>query len=413
MRNFSTVLIYSGRGLFPIISSPNSGIFVQRRLKILKQFGITYTAVNQLYDEKPLLRFAKRLLGRNTNSNENPNSYIEYPFSLYTYISDQINILDRMLCSKYENWLFQSLKNYVQGKEFDLIHTHWVYPAGFVAGKLSIELGIPHIIHAHGSDINILPNKSRRIKDRIVETLESSDRAIFVSNALKNKAIGLGYSGSNSCVIPNGIDSDIFDIRDKVESKCKIGLNPSIPCVGFVGNISHVKRADRFVSIFQKIYSDLEVQFAVVGDGVLFGKVSEECKAKGLPVKFYGRVKADDVPCYMNAMDVMILPSRNEGWPCVVLEAQACGVPVVGSNNGGIPEAIGNGGKVVPDGDGFEKRFAEVVLNQLASPPSISELRERALEFDWSKIVEKEIDVYQTLMIQRTLRDELITKAHA
>ncbi len=397
MRDFPNVLIYSGRGLFPTRSSPNSGIFVQRRLKILKQIGITYTAVNQLYDEKPLLRFAKRVLGRNTNNDENPNSYIEYPFSLYTYISDQINILDRMLCSKYENWLFHSIRNYIQGKDFDLIHTHWVYPAGFVARKLSRELGIPHIIHAHGSDINILPSKSRRTRDKIVETLERSDKAIFVSNALKNKAISLGYSGSNSCVIPNGIDSDIFDIKDKTESKCKIGLNPSIPCVGFVGNVSHVKGADRFVSIFQKIHSDLEVQFAVVGDGVLFGKVSEECKAKGLPVKFYGRVDADDVPKYMNAMDVMILPSRNEGWPCVVLEAQACGVPVVGSDNGGIPEAIGDGGMVVTDGDGFEKMFAEAVINQLAFSPLRHELRKRALEFDWLKIVEKEIEVYEEL----------------
>ena len=51
----------------------------------------------------------------------------------------------------------------------------------------------------------------------------------------------------------------------------------------------------------------------------------------------------------------MILPSRNEVWPCVVLEAQACGVPVVGSSNGGIPEAIGDGGIVIEEGEDFDK----------------------------------------------------------
>ncbi|HBT50673.1 MAG TPA: hypothetical protein DEA49_00945 [Petrotoga sp.] len=96
----------------------------------------------------------------------------------------------------------------------------------------------------------------------------------------------------------------------------------------------------------------------------------------------------------MNAMDVMILPSRNEGFGAVVIEAQGCGVAVVGSSNGGIPEAIGDGGVVVEDGEDFEKRFAQSVVKLLEDPIDESYLRKRALGFSWENIVEKEIKVY-------------------
>jgi glycosyltransferase involved in cell wall biosynthesis len=79
---------------------------------------------------------------------------------------------------------------------------------------------------------------------------------------------------------------------------------------------------------------------------------------KGLDVVFAGRVPQVEVARCMNAMDVMVLPSRNEGWPCVVLEAQACGTCVVGSSSGGIPEAIGFDEYVAKEEENFEERFA-------------------------------------------------------
>jgi len=100
----------------------------------------------------------------------------------------------------------------------------------------------------------------------------------------------------------------------------------------------------------------------------------------------------------MNAMDVMILPSRNEGFGAVIIEAQACGVPVVGSSNGGIPEAIGDGGIVIEEGEDFEKRFAEAVVEMLKNPIEREYLRERALGFSWENIVKREVAVYEEVL---------------
>jgi glycosyltransferase involved in cell wall biosynthesis len=217
-----------------------------------------------------------------------------------------------------------------------------------------------------------------------------------VSNALLNKAKSFGYAGENSVVIPNGIEPDIFKPLDKRKIKEELRLSKKV--VGFVGGLKKVKRADKFPEIFSYISSIYDAEFLVVGDGELKEGIENECKKRRLKVKFVGGVPHEEVPYYMNAMDVMILPSRNEGWPCVVLEAQGCGVAVVGSGNGGIPEAIGDGGIVVEEGEDFEKRFAESVVKLLENPIDESYLRNRALGFSWENIVEKEIEVYNEVL---------------
>jgi len=100
----------------------------------------------------------------------------------------------------------------------------------------------------------------------------------------------------------------------------------------------------------------------------------------------------------MNAMDVLIMPSKNEGWPCVVLEAQACGVPVVGSNVGGIPEAVGNEGAIVRNSEDFENRFAETVIKVLNKKFDTLLLHRKAKNYDWRYIVEREINIYSQIM---------------
>jgi len=262
-------------------------------------------------------------------------------------------------------------------------------PAGLVAKILSEKLNIPYVVTGHGSDINFIMPLA---KELYVDVLENAAKVIFVSNALLNKAKSFGYAGENSIVISNGIEPDIFKPLDKEKIKKELGLSKKV--VGFVGGLKKVKRADKLPEIFSYISSIYDTEFLVVGDGELKEGIENECKKRNLQVKFVGNVSHEDVSYYMNAMDVMILPSRNEGWPCVVLEAQGCEVAVVGSSNGGIPEAIGDGGIVVEEGEEFEKRFAQSVVKLLEDPIDESYLRKRALGFSWKSIVEKEVEVY-------------------
>jgi len=197
----------------------------------------------------------------------------------------------------------------------------------------------------HDNDVNLLKPKR---KERYVEILEKASKVIFVSNALLKKAKSFGYSGKNAVVIPNGYDPAVFKPMDKDTVRKELGIyKGNTHYISIVGNLVPIKRADKLPEIFKKIAKDLpNTRFIIVGDGVLRDRILKEMK--DLDVVFVGRVPQKEVAKYMNAMDVMILPSRNEGFGAVCIEAQACGTCVIGSSNGGIPEARrvrGEGGK--------------------------------------------------------------------
>ena len=387
--------------LFPYPGNETRGNFITNRLKALKKFNVDFNVFGTISQDSLFAKVFRKITG--SARQEKYGDYYEIDGIRYNYLS-----FDRRLYDIFSEYVLKKdytleyakelankkYKSFVQEK-YDLIHAHGMFnpPAGLVAKLLSQKLNIPYVVTCHGSDINLLMENS---KELYTDVLGNADKVIFVSNALLNNAKSLSYSGTNAVVIPNGIDPKIFKPLDKEKIKRELGLNKKV--VGYVGNLKYVKRADKFSEIFENIALKQEVEFLVVGDGELRENVEKECRQKSLKVKFLGRVPNDEVPYYMNAMDVMILPSRNEGFGAVIIEAQACGVPVVGSSNGGIPEAIGDGGMAVEEGEDFEKRFADAVVELLKNPINSSYLRERALEYSWENIVKKEVKVYEEVV---------------
>lgn len=386
--------------LFPYPENETRGIFISRRLEFMKNYGITFDVYCPIPKEGNSLKVVRKII-RSEGINVHQPFY-EFGGIRYKYVFYDKNLFDvfskKVLKKNEEKKLSKQIATKIYSNnnlDFDIIHAHGMFdpPAGLVAKLLSDKLNIPYVVTCHGSDINLrMPNNKELYND----VLENAAKVIFVSNALLNKAKSYSYSGSNSVVIPNGIEPDLFKPLDREKIKRELGLNKKV--VGYVGGLKPIKRADKFPEIFETIASTQEVEFLVVGDGELREKIEKECKQRKINVKFVGRVPNDEVSYYMNAMDVLILPSRNEGFGTVVIEAQSCGVPVVGSDNGGIPEAIGDGGIVVKEGDYFEKRFAEAVIELLCNPKDRDILRQRSLSFSWENIVNKELEIYEKLI---------------
>jgi glycosyltransferase involved in cell wall biosynthesis len=389
--------------LFPFEGNLASGIFITKRLEQCVKFGIDYTAVPVWFKDGWLNRFEGRLRRK-----EQVNPVKELNGVQYSRLDckrkatwllwEKINqIIEEHVIAKQAEGFVHCVESRFDLSSFDLIHAHGMYtPAGLIAQILSEKYSKPYVLTVHGSDVNILMEKRKKV---YLGVFESAQAVIFVSNALLEKARSFGYSAKNAVVIPNGYDPQIFRSLDKDQVRRQLGIyTEGYKYVGFVGNLIEIKRADKLVEIFELIRKRVsKVKFIVVGDGHLRGKMEEQAKQKGLDILFTGMLEQSEVASYMNAMDVMILPSRNEGWPCVVLEAQACGTCVIGSSNGGIPEAIGFPEYVVEESEGFEERFARKVVEVLNEGYDRDKFIKRTKSYTWESIVSMEKAAYESV----------------
>jgi len=267
-------------------------------------------------------------------------------------------------------------------RRVDVVLGAWAYPDGFAAVVLAELLGVPAVVKLHGSDINVLGERAS-LRPQISWTLSHASRIVAVSSPLKQRAIELGAEPERVDLVPNGVDRGAFRPRDRGEARRSLGLPEQKRLVLYLGHLTEAKGAFDLVRAFAARREQLaDVELCLVGDGA----GSEECRALasslGVSARFPGAQPFDTMPTWLAACDVLALPSWNEGVPNVVLEALACGRPVVATRVGGIPELVtnANGALVAPRdvpalGDALLK-----VLNEAYDPEAISKGLERP---DW------------------------------
>ncbi|MBQ3671886.1 MAG: glycosyltransferase [Treponema sp.] len=280
-------------------------------------------------------------------------------------------------------------------KKFDLIHAHFLWYAKPLP-ELKERFGIPYAVTVHGSDVHDTLRACESVKKQYASIMNAADAVTFVSGYLKHACEQFGYCGKNGSVIYNGFDPAIFFPR-------RLEPHGDKPVLGFVGHTIHVKRVDILADVLflvQKRFPHARlciVGFAENPADDLVPQLKKRAAELGVEnaITFAGKVLPENIPDYMNTFDVLLFPSRMEGLGCVALEAQACGVGVVGSANGGIPEAIGKNGTVVPESEHFTEDFSAAVTDYLSNPIPSEKITSRAKDFTWESCAAKELAIYQ------------------
>lgn len=225
----------------------------------------------------------------------------------------------------------------------DIVHTRsWGGIDGIIAGT---TVRVPIIVHGeHG----YLPDDpyGNSLKRRLIRKVLSYaiDHYVAVSGDIKqwmSQAIGI-----KSCLIKkiiNGVDAKKFFPEDKEKIKAFYGLRSNV-VIGTVGRLDPIKQQHLLIKAFSMLeHNRHNLSLIIIGDG--YERIRLEALRKTLPcahcIKFFGN--RDDVYKLYNLMDIFVLPSKNEGLSNTILEAMACGVPVIATSVGGNPELVKNG----------------------------------------------------------------------
>jgi glycosyltransferase involved in cell wall biosynthesis len=375
----------------PSVENLSGGIYINKRLSEYKKIGVDFDVFGFFYDETPLLKFLKKVMGKVIYDNFREKIIVEG--IEWNFIKYYRNIFDVFFKSYNLKKAFGLLDKNIDIKKYDLIISHGAYREGYLAKMFKNKYNIPYYLILHGTDIHTDPFKNNNVKKFTLEALENSQKCIFVSDFLRKKAKEFGYSDKNSETIPNGFDPSIFFFEDKSKKKKKLGFEKS-KLVGFVGNLIDVKNVFVLPDIFEKVKKEYkDVEFVVIGDGNLKSELKKKFEERSVIVRFTGRIEQKEVAEYMRAMDFMVLPSKNEGWPCVVLEAQACGTYVVGSDRGGRPEAIGEVGKAFKLDKSFSENISNEILDKIEKGYDMEKLINRSKKFSWKDLAKKELNI--------------------
>lgn len=286
------------------------------------------------------------------------------------------------------------------GIEFDLIHSHFIWSAGYVGAKLKEKYGVHFVITAHGYDIYDLPFRDEKWKERIEYVLNAADYIITVSNSNLN-CLNILNVKTPVKVIPNGFNGTLFYPRSSQECRRILNLPFDKKILVTVGSLSKVKGHQYLIDgIREVVRHRKDVICVIVGNGQLKNKLKKQIKKAELDnyVKLVGGRLHVEIPIWINACDLFVLSSLNEGNPTVMFECLGCGKPFIGTRVGGIPEIITSEDYGLLCEPENSKELSESILIALDKKWDYERIREYANQFTWEIITRDILKIYDALL---------------
>jgi len=310
--------------------------------------------------------------------------------------------------------------------QYDCMHSHY-WLSGWVALRLRQGLPIPvvHMSHTLGYPKNSAVQQAweREPPTRLqveYEVLKHSDHLIAESQASKDHMVqDYGVNPERIEIIPCGVDTSLFHPRDRQRARHRLGLSGG-PILLFIGRLQPLKGIDILLQCAYEVrHRHDDVQVLIVGGGVDSNDPHERQERERLHalmrqlglaehVRFIDAQPQEALAYYYAAADVLVMPSHYESFGMVVLEAMACGTPVVASHVGGLASTVlqGQTGFLAPVGDA--QAFARSIEQLIGAPELWRSMSEaaylRAQAYTWPRIMKRTLQLYRELQSRNTAR---------
>lgn len=333
---------------YPYPEAPNRGIFMHRTMKALARQTAVDIVVPIPYFPKAIPSERYRRFARIPRDAVLDGLTIHYPRVLVTP-----KVARSGYGLTYAAGLYPTMARLVAANRPDALLAFWAYPDGFASVLLSRFFRVPVFVAGLGCDVNDLDHHFGK-RRMVTWAFQRSTGAIAVSRALGREIEALGVPRERVAVVPNGLDED-FLAQTAERAAPRAGSGRALKTVLYCGWLSPEKDPLCLLEAVRKLFAArADVRLKYVGDGALRGRIEELAAGWGIGdrVILAGEVRHDRVAEHMMQADVLCLPSLREGYPNVLVEALACGLPIVATNVGGVPEIVTDGsrGLLVPPG---------------------------------------------------------------
>jgi teichuronic acid biosynthesis glycosyltransferase TuaC len=380
--------------LYPSSVRPGHGIFVETRLQHLLN---SRQVVTRVVAPVPWFPFRHKVFGKYATHATIPKEEtfngirIDHPRYLllpkigmnsapYSLARTGLSVAKRLIASGYD---------------FDLIDAHYFYPDGVAATIIGKALCKPVVITARGSDINLIAQYETPRK-LILQAAQECAAIVTVSTALKDSIVGFGGTAQKITVLRNGVNLDLFRPQERQPARSSFGMNDRFVIVS-VGNLIELKGHHLVIEAIKQI-PDAELYIAGAG--------AEEASLRALAdrlglaerVKFLGLLPQTRLADLYSAADCLVLASSREGWANVLLEAMACGMPVVATKVGGTPELVTSPAAGVMMHERSVTGIVSGVANLRAALPDRTVTRSYAEHFSWQPTTDGQLGIFERIV---------------
>jgi N-acetyl-alpha-D-glucosaminyl L-malate synthase BshA len=292
-------------------------------------------------------------------------------------------------------------------EKLDLIHAHYAVPhatSAFLAREI-LKDGLKIVTTLHGTDITLVGLEPSFLPV-MKFSIEASDGVTAVSRFLREKTLTNYGIEKDIRVIPNFVDTEKYKRIDCEEVRDKFAPTGESILV-HTSNFRAVKRVTDVIRIFNEVRKQVPSKLILVGDGPDRSNCEILVRELGIQeeVRFLG--KQQDLVPILSAADLFLMPSQSESFGLSALEAMSCGVPVISSSVGGLPElqVHGQTGYIAEIGDvpRMAKYAIELLSNKARHELFARAARERALEFESGKIVKQYEEYYEDCLSTATV----------
>jgi glycosyltransferase involved in cell wall biosynthesis len=376
--------------LFPSSSQPGAGLFVRERMfRVGRRMPLAVVSPTPWFPLQGLLRRWRPGFRPGAPAFEQQQGVdVWFPrfFSLPGFLKS------------FDGWFmalgaYPRLRQLQREGRLDLIDSHFGYPDGYAAGLLGRWLKVPVTVTLRGTEDR--HSRDPALRPLLQRALERVNRIFTVSESLRTVALSLGVDPQKARVVGNGVDIDRFQAIPRQEARAALGLPADAPVLVTVGGLVERKGFHRVMQCMPELRKQFpSLQYLVVGGPSPEGDWTDRLQAlsKSLSladcVHFLGPIASKDLSRVLSAADVFALSTRNEGWANVLLEAMACGLPVVATDVGGNAEVVNSPelGAIVPFDD--EPRLRAALAEALVKPWDRAALRRYAEANTWDRRID-------------------------